>query len=222
MRLDALCCFISGFITIAPPASAQNLLHNPGFEEVYGGSSLFFPSYWANGSPSAISSSEVARSGEWSAQINSTASLQPGAAQGDGFFPGSVPTIAAAPGLEYEFSVYALHLSEDTLAGSGHRVGLTLGFYGADAFSVGSVFELVFDGTTDDGIPAEDIWHRRSVSMVAPENTIGVWLELRIFTDDTNRNNGTAYFDDAALRVVPAPGAAALFGLGALTARRRR
>lgn len=233
MRIEAQCCFISGFIAIATSASAQNLLRNGGFEDVFDPDHpLPRPYYWFSGNPNDSVSTLEAHTGDYSMHVTSTSSLMSGPSQGDGYIgvPSMPPVIPATPGVAYELGTYLLHRSDYSMHDTGHVVGLAMGFYNADHESVGYRYEPFLGGFSGGPISgplqidplSEDVWHYVSISAVAPDDAIGVWVHLRINTNDQNRLNGSVFFDDASLRVVPAPGAMALFGVCAAALRRRR
>jgi len=188
-------------LALAAPALGQNLLENGGFEELDG---FAFPAFW-NEYPGSALSTDTVRSGANAMRVIPVSSLQPGPTQAEHLNPNAEPAIAATPGVEYEFSGYALHRSDDSLTGSGHIVGLSLVFYAENTAVTGHSFKTVFDGTTDDSVPAEDVWHPVSISMVAPEGSAGVGVGLVIMTDDSNRLNGSGYFDDMELRALAGP-----------------
>ncbi len=188
-------------LSLAAPALGQNLLENPGFEDL---DSNNFPAFWNEYPGSALSTGTV-RTGMNAMRVLPVSSLQPGPTQAEHLNPNAEPAIAATPGVEYEFSGYALHRSDDSLAGSGHIVGLSLVFYAENTAVTGHTFETVFDGTIGGQILADDVWHPVSVSMVAPEGTAGVGVGLVIMTDDSNRLNGSGYFDDMELRALAGP-----------------
>jgi len=188
----ALCC---------GNAHGQNLLMNGGFEDL---DDFGFPTSW-NEYPGSALATDTQRTGSNAMRVVPVSSLQPGPTQAEHLNPSADPPIAATPGVEYTLSGHALHRSDDSLAGTGHVVGLSIVFYAADTAVTGHTFLPVFDGAPGAAIPQEDIWHECSVTLTAPEGTAGVGVGLSIMANDAMTFTGSAYFDDMELRAAAHP-----------------
>jgi hypothetical protein len=182
-------------------AGAQNLLENPGFEEVKGPPGFPFPAVWFVDAAGA-SADEIARTGDWSLRLRPASDLQQGASQGYGNF-GDPPAIPATPGVEYELSAYALHPSAAPLTDTGHVLAIRLRFINKSQQTVGVTQLDVIDGS-EPSPPATDVWHERTLRAVAPPTTAGVVAELVIVTNIDQQFIGLGYFDDATLVVAGA------------------
>jgi hypothetical protein len=206
-------------VACALPATAQNLLTNGDFEDVFAVPSGSQPTDWAV-DPFANSASTPARSGTWSLVLRPGSVAGSIASQGDPSFPGA--TIAVDPGDPVRFSVYAQTLSNDTINRTGHRAIAELFFYDEKGTLTGLEVATIFDGSLDPSLNPEDEWVLAELDSIAPAGSVGMGVALVLEVDSQNTGEGSAYFDDASLIIIPAPGTATLFAVGALAARRRR
>lgn len=196
MKLAARFCVVSSAIVAIGTVHAENLVPNSSFEDVLD-MPFSQPAGWTTGHSRC--SSDFAHSGEWSLRISPSGY--------DGQLSAASIERIELDGLEgarFELSAYALHPSDDSIAGSGHLVRMELEFHDEDENRVYSTSTTFFDGTTDDPIPAEDVWHWRSTTRLTPPAGVDyAAVSLYIISDVSNIENGLVYFDDVVLKVVP-------------------
>jgi len=209
---------IAAVIALTPFAGARavNLLENGGFETLGPGGD---PAAWELDAAGSTATTPV-RTGSRSLALTALSPAFGIAGQSDPFSGGGV--IPATPGVTYELSVFAQNLTADTLIGTRHRAGLELFFFNDTGDLLGLSIVTIFDGAIDGETMPQDTWVRYTAQLAAPEDATGVGITLVLETDPADAGRGTLYFDDAQLRVVPAPGAIGPLGLGAIACRRRR
>ncbi len=212
MRFAALAA-----LSLAAPALGQNMLLNAGFEEVSHGSDFSWPVGW-DPSIGASSSDVVARTGDWSARVAGVNPLQSWLGQKRYFTDLTEPT-AVGPGDAFMFEAYVLNPSFDPTAGTGHAAIVSLIFSNSDPDWIRIVETVVYSGLGDEPL---DVWQRAVVTATAPAGAVAVTAVVRVDANDDFAWQGSYFFDDATLTLVPAPGAVALFGFGAVATRRRR
>ena len=185
---------------VCAPAAGQELLFNPGFEDVdtdgnYGdgwgafGAAGFHAFFGANGHASLFSDNP-------------------------GNFGGVFQVgIAGSEGTEYQFDLTDVRLESNIDA--DYRFGLEY-YEGDDATKIGEDLAAMALSPTGDGLSY-------SMSGTAPAGTAFI-RPIILFDNVVSTADGqeNAFIFDASLRVVPAPASASLACLGALLVRRRR
>ena len=200
-------------LLLAGGAHGQDLVTNGGFESVVVLPDVTIQVGWFNG-PAYSSSEAFAHSGDRSVALTDHAPLL------GGIFQDIQLTPDLTPGTTLILRGFAYYESTNPLATSDDSASMGVEFFDANDDSVGPGGEvLFFDWALGGNTP--DAWLERELEIVIPENatslSVGLFLNHDQFSGD-----GVVYFDDVSLRPVPAPGTAALLGLGALTATRRR
>ena len=216
MRLCALCvALVVGGIVLVAPASAANLLLNPGFElgtdtdadnwtQVTTGN-------LANTNPRVERTDESPWSGDFAMRLSYSNIASPGggstAVVRQDTAPGSI-----IPGESYDFSFYARR--EGAFGGGTvanfqvvflDSVGGTLPSPGSTSMSVSGDYS--FFGVTD---------------LVAPAEGHSARVFIRLTGGAVGNASAIMFVDDVNLTAVPEPAALSLLGLGALGLLRRR
>lgn len=187
-------------LALAGGVSAQELLVNPGFEDVdmdgsFGdswgsfGSAGFNAFFGPNGHASLFSDNQ-------------------------GNFGGVFQTdIAGSAGTEYQFDLLDVRL-EDNIA-ANYRFGLEF-FAADDSTKIGESLDPISLAVTGDGLSF-------SMSAFAPAGTAFV-RPIILYDNVTSTAGGqeNAFVFEASLTVIPAPSAAGVLGLAGLTMVRRR
>jgi|GEM_PF-3043053 len=204
---------------IVGTASAQNLLLNGDFESVVAKPAGSEPEDWVV-DPFASSATEPARSGTWSLGQRPTTVAGSIASQGDPFLPGV--TFSVSEGDPIRFRVFAQTLSSDTINRTGHVATAELFFYDSMGLLTGVAVATAFDGTADPALNPEDEWVLVAINTLAPAGSVGMGVALVLEANAQSLGEGAVYWDDASLRIIPAPGAAALLAFGVAAGARRR
>ena len=130
-------------------------------------------------------------------------------------FGGAAQEVAVTEGVEYTISAEALTYNNDSIAGTQNQGLLAIDWFGADGSYWYSENTLLIDGTY-----SEDTVHAGSFNVTAPAGVGFGKVVIGILQPAFE--GGSIYFDNVAMRAVPAPGALALLGLAGFAARRRR
>lgn len=177
------------------PGPSWGSVVNGGFED--DGGSLSAWTTFNNSIPNVTVSSQTPRTGSYSAKVFGGFNGDPNAA---GLFQG----LAVVAGEVWEASAYARYNSSDPLSGTSTRVMLKIEFYRVFGGSYGtsdmiSEHELVLlDGTVD-----ADVWHTRSLEVVAPAEAVEARLAF-VFLQFGNAT-GAALIDDVTFQAVSTP-----------------
>jgi hypothetical protein len=124
--------------------------------------------------------------------------------------------VVAAPGEQFEASVWAYSPSDDSILGTENFTNITLSFVNAEGDVIGSVNfgpgtnqkdTPIFDGRDPNLI--EDEWIQYTVNAVAPAET--AFVRVSNFFIQLNNQGGAVWFDNASLvrltaDVAPVPG----------------
>ena len=186
LRIATLGLVLACAFALAGPASAQNLLTNPGFEPDLTGWTPFANAY---------ASSVTPLSGAGSALLF-------GPFNGGFGVSGVFQEFAAVPGEEYSMSSNARHNTGDAMVGIGAascgEFGCTdnwmvqkIAFFDAGNNEIGAAESVILDGSF-----ALDTYHASGTIMaVAPANTVKVQA-LILYLQGTNNDGGAGIVDD--------------------------
>lgn len=141
---------------------------------------------------------------------------------GTGIFQG----VPASPGDLISGEVYAQHITQDALQGDNFAVfKLEFRDAGGNLAAGGLAGVDVFESPPINASSPLDEWILLGTGGVAPANTASVSaviVQVQLGDGTGAFAGGAVYWDAASVRVVPAPGAAALGMLGLVAMRRRR
>jgi hypothetical protein len=209
-------CAVGTGLNIIPQALAQSILADPGFEQ-----QLTAPNPnpngqagWANFGGATFLETGVAHGGSWV--------LDTPAGGGGYSVPGTYQDFAASPGETFTLSGW-VYTPNALVPNSNDFAILQLSWFtGAPPNNYGGGTGLGSTGV-DVGTPAggggvalpQDVWTFVSVTATAPADTASMGAYLLDINADSN---GTFYFDDMSLTVVPEPTTLSLGALGALSA----
>ncbi|MFZ4574241.1 MAG: hypothetical protein ACOYN0_07570 [Phycisphaerales bacterium] len=193
---------VMGAATALAAASANaNELTNPGFEAGYAGWISFGNAYTELGSatfPAHSGDRHAKMFGNFSGGFNVTGAFQ---------------SFSAAPGQTWSIDCFSYNWSTDPMSGGNWAV-MKLAFFNASNSEIGAAEGIILNAASP-----RDAWiDNAEVFGVAPAGTVSVQTFLLFLQPEFA--GGAAWFDDVV--VTPAPGAAALLGLGGLLAGRRR
>lgn len=195
-----LACVCALTLAAAPAAMGQNLLYNPGFEDLNSDTTFGdgwgkfgaadFNDFWSGNPHASFFSDNV---GNW----------------GGVFQAGLVGT----PGVEYQFDLLDCRLEENIDA--DYYFGIEF-FEGDDSTKIGAAETLMDLSTTGDGLTF-------SMSGVAPAGTVFIRPIIRYEnTRSTAAGQENMFVFNTSLTVIPEPGTLALLAIGALVTLRRR
>ncbi|MDX9910549.1 MAG: hypothetical protein RBS39_01820 [Phycisphaerales bacterium] len=196
---------IAAFATVSALSGVALAQSNPGFESGIGGNANDWTEI-AFGGPGAFAArSNVAHSGTWGMQL---------AADGaDGIGTRAFCEqggIGIAENQDITFSIFA---RVNNPLGPGVVASVYVFFFDAGNGVVGVA------STGIGGLLTSD-WSPFAVSATAPANAVSALVGFDLSGGAFDASDGTAFFDDAEVRIVPAP--ATLGVLGLLVGRRRR
>jgi hypothetical protein len=175
---------------------SENLLLDPGFQE-------FIDDPNGNGGWSLFNN--ASRSGENGGQAESSLALKVfGPFHGGVDASGAFQNVAAAPGEQFEGSVWAFSPPGDSILGQNNYTNITLSFVDSAGAVIGSVNYSpgtnekntpIFDGR-DANMP-QNQWVQYTVNAVAPAGT--AYVRESLFFIQLNNQGGAVYFDNASL-----------------------
>lgn len=215
--------FVASLILTAVPAVATaqigpNLLNNAGFESPLG-FDFSNPSNWNGffGGPGGTflqafnDTGAAPRSG--SAALVTTIRGQAGVTTGFDAFTGHVQIVSGiTAGATYELSVWA-RKNPAVLDGAEFRIE----WKDASGTEITRRNEVIQNVLTSD-------YQRLAISDIAPAGAVSAAIVLAVqsFTNTGPLADTSVAWDDASFNTIPTPGTAALLGLAACTAMRRR
>ena len=132
-------------------------------------------------------------------------------------FGGVFQDFAATEGQEWNAGVFMLNDSSDPM-GAGQVAAINIEWRDG----AGDLISFIGNGTFTGADAPVDEWLLQTVTGSAPAGTASARIVLITGNFIPAPGGGAPHFDNAFAEVIPAPGSAALLGLGGLVATRRR